>query len=114
MAFHELILCWYICGSIRSQIPPATARSWAGAVFSDPALSAGSYASRAALYLCAGHSHLVGHAHTCRWGLYAPLAGRFHGGRITVLGTGPAELLGGRGSFVGAELLPLGGEHSHG
>ena len=52
MVFDEWILCQCICSSIRLQIPPATA--WgvgAGAVFSDPALSAGSYGGRAALHL---------------------------------------------------------------
>ena len=42
MVFDELILCLDICGSISSQIPPATAGGWAGAVFSIPTPSVSS------------------------------------------------------------------------
>ena len=52
MAFNELILCWSICGSIKLQIPSATAGGGIGAVFSDPTLPVwSSFASTAALNL---------------------------------------------------------------
>ena len=50
MVFDDVILCRRICDSIRSQLLPATAAG-AGAVFSDPALSAGSCAGRVTLHL---------------------------------------------------------------
>ena len=109
MVFDELILCLCICGSIRSQIPPALL-GWNRSFVSDAAPSAGSCVVRAAL--CLG-GLLVGHSSVGRasvlsgwvaqaWTCTAPMGGLAE--LLCLVGGAPSQGL----------SCCCWGEHSHG